>query len=481
MTWARVPAILLAGVGLVLGGVGTTDLIVAGVVPVDVVLATVGLSCVILAFAAGGNTQLKVLLMGASFVLSVAAAETALRWTRAYDRMSGEYLPDVTPTLHHSYRPGDSFVRRPGAFDEFAPVSNEIDSVGIRGPERRLDADVLLIGDSFIQADEIEYSQTIGQVLEQTLRRHNARAVVVSHGMGSWSPLLEWNWYLKVGRQFSARVVFLFIFSNDFDPDYPMSDPHYLEQTAFGPDGRPDHFVTGDTRSAAHRWLRRFDTVKVARLSWQRLSARGLTAPDNGRPGAVGGESVMDTATAQRQARQQLGHVRLLSSSQIERLLTLDEKAFEAELTALDVREKGLWRLARPERLWSETLRAAVAKSRPILTRFSEDVGKDGGRLVLVYVPLPYQVGARECSVGRYFSGIDDKAMLPARTGVQEWLGDVAGQLGLAFLDPTDAMRTYSAAGQGSPLYTRYDCHWSAAGHRLMASLLGDWLSASAK
>src|SRR4030095_11674587 len=43
-------------------------------------------------------------------------------------------------------------------------------------------------------------------------------AHVGAHGVRGWSPLLEWNWYLKVGRRLKPRVVLLFFFWNDLWP-----------------------------------------------------------------------------------------------------------------------------------------------------------------------------------------------------------------------------------------------------------------------
>jgi hypothetical protein len=60
---------------------------------------------------------------------------------------------------------------------------------------------------------------------------------------------------------------------------------------------------------------------------------------------------------------------------------------------------------------------------------------------------------------------------------MQEWLAMRSAQIGIAFLDPTESMRRATIEDSAGPFYTRYDCHWSKAGHRHMAALLFERLS----
>ena len=117
-----------------------------------------------------------------------------------------------------------------------------------------------------------------------------------------------------------------------------------------------------------------------------------------------------------------------------------------------------------------------ISKSAPILSRFSADVARIGGRLLSVYVPNPWQVVPPDCILGRYYFSIADGAILPARTGIQERPAETAERHGIVLLDPTEPMLQYSSsAGSGPPLYLRYDCHWSEARRQFMAEFLADW------
>jgi hypothetical protein len=133
--------------------------------------------------------------------------------------------------------------------------------------------------------------------------------------------------------------------------------------------------------------------------------------------------------------------------------------------------------MRRPLGLWSDGQLEAAAKSEDIIRRFAVDVTEDGGRLVLVYAPHPWQVGRAECALGRYYYNIAEAEILPPTSGTQEWLVEIADRHGIELLDPTEAMREYasSVSGDEQLLFLRSDCHWSDVGHQWMADFLVDW------
>ena len=126
---------------------------------------------------------------------------------------------------------------------------------------------------------------------------------------------------------------------------------------------------------------------------------------------------------------------------------------------------------------WTRDQLDAAASTESELARFAQDVASDGGRLVIVYVPNPYQLGPGECTVGRYLDRLDAGVTLPADSGVQAWLRSVAATHGIEFLDPTGEMRGRNLDGRRreTPLYLRADCHWSPLGHQFMADWLAAW------
>jgi len=398
-------------------------------------------------------------LLLASVAVALAIAEMALRMVPLEWLNSEGYIPEVSEAFHHNYQPGDAFITRPASpADDLSPITNRINSLGMRGPEPATgDVRALLIGDSFIQADEVAYERTAARMLERRLREYDPDALVVSHGMGSWSPLLEWNWYLKIGHEFGARTVFLFVFYNDFDPQSPgWSDAYYLTQTVFGSDGRPEHFDV-DAGSLVRRSLRRL-RLAALRRRWIFLREQGEVqsplASDAGR--------------------------HLFDSEDIAAMLAAPQDLFNESLAALRLAAayEGFWRLQRPLRQWPQELRKSVDLSEAVITRFAEDVERDGGLLTLVYVPVGFQVGEHECSASRSFYGIAPGAVVTQFSGVQEWLEGVAMRHGVPWLDLTDRLRVASS-GSPHPLYMPYDCHWSQHGHEHVANILADWIEAA--
>lgn len=477
-----VAAFCLAALGGVLLGLASVDLVAAGFVPIDAGLVLIGLMLLMVSATAKGRVQSNILLVIASSFLTLALVEWGLRATGAYQRLSGDYNFDMNMQFHHSYRPYQSGIRHPNVFDDFPPIVFETNSLGMRGPEPEPRPNtVLILGDSYIQAIQVDFRETVGQVLQSRLRQMGLDIAVISQGVGSWSPLLEWNWYLKVGRQFHPREVFVFTGYNDYDPYYRFSDAYYLESVNFDAQGRPESFRLPNFSSFAHRWVRKLQTVMFLRFSWLRVKAAWSGNEHQTLAGLHNASLPLSDDMAKTLIRRQLGDRSLLGAREVENLLFLPDREFEEQLDAFNVREawaRGFWRLQRPLRLWPDAQLAIVGRSEAILRRFAADVEKDGGKLVLVYVPAPFQVGPKECSLGRYHYGIGDGVVVPAISGMQEWLTQRSAQFGVTFLDLTESMRRAVIESGNGSLYTRYDCHWSKLGHRHVADVLFERLAA---
>lgn len=475
-------AVSLAALGGAMLGLASVDLVAAGFVPIDAGLALIGLTLLMVSATAKGQVQSNILLVIASSFLTLTLVEWGLHATGAYQRLSGDYNFDMNIQFHHSYRPYQSGIRHPNVFDDFPPTVFEVNSLGMRGPEPESRPNtVLILGDSYIQAIQVDFRDTVGQVLKSRLKGKGLDIAVISQGVGSWSPLLEWNWYLKVGRRFRPQKVIVFTGYNDYDPYYRFSDAYYLESVNFDVQGRPESFRLPNFSSFAHRWARELQTVMFFRFSWLRLKATWSGDEQQMVAGLHNASLLLSDDAAKTLLRRQLGDRNLLGTREVENLLALPDPAFEEQLDVFKIREawaRGFWRLQRPLHLWPDAQSAIVARSEGILKRFAEDVSKDGGKLVLVYVPAPFQVGPKECTLGRYHYGIGDGVVLSATSGIQAWLAQISGQLGISFLDPTDSMRKAVLEEGSGSLYSRYDCHWSKLGHRHMADVLQDWLAA---
>ncbi len=405
-------------------------------------------------------------------ILAFTGTETLVRLTGLGSTARETDSRELARRFNNITPPRTAFVNQPKPLDEFLPALVEINSAGTRGPELSRGAtDVLLLGDSFVEARQLPWSQTLGPRLQSALDGRAPGVRVVSHGMRGWSPLLEWNWYLKVGRQFRPRVVLLFFFWNDL---WSAGTEAETFRAVLGPGGRPDRF---DAQvDSVWLWYKPLRTVRivdeVVRLATATGVRRVFRTP---RAGPSRWTSALDLPAAQRLARQMAGEPPF-TGDELTGLLgsPVGELAPGLRRTA----QVEFWPGMRPLALWTAEQRRAAEHTETELAAFAADVAADGGRLVVVYVPNAYQIGPAECSVGRFFDRLGPEVLLPPESGIQAWLRAVSARRSIELLDPSDAMRpaSFRRETQGEPpLYLRADCHWSPAGHQFMADWLADW------
>jgi hypothetical protein len=413
---------------------------------------------------------LKLLTLSFATVVTVATVEGAVRVLNIGHNVQEVDSREYAREFYTLTPPRAAFVNEPNTLDEFGPALIAINSNGIRGPELTDGrADVLLIGDSMIEARQLPWEQTLGPNLQRALRARGVELRVVAHGMRGWSPLLEWNWYLKVGRTLHARTVMLFFFWNDL---WTEGDEAATFSARLRPDGRPDYFdVPVDSNWI---WYKHVRVIRLAEDVLHRLSVDALRRSFAAMTARTTTRGTLDHEAAQAMARKL--NKPPLTSEELDALLSNAQDTLNPELRQLS--RTSLWPGLRALNLWTDTQRTAAAKTEVELQRFAEDVASDGGRLVIVYVPNPLQVSGTECSVGRFFERVDTNVVLPPASGIQTWLHEVAERNRIELLDPSDAMRAYErrrAAGDDAPLYLRADCHWSARGHEFMANYIAEW------
>ena len=461
---------VLVGFALALGALGINGL-ACGVTPFGSAasaLLACGASAVagVAVFASRTGRQ-KVLAAGFGLVLGFAGVELGMRVLHLGENLREVDTSEYVREFRSLTPPGSAFVNWPGPLDEFPPAVVEINALGIRGPEIPPGpVDLLLIGDSMIEARQLPWEDTLGPKLRAAFRARSADVTLAAHGMRGWSPLLEWNWYLKVGRRLHPRTVLLFFFWNDL---WALGDEARTFRAVLRPDGRPDHFDV--PVEPGWVWYKHVRTVRVAEVMLQRI---GLTAVKRTLSMLGTTSAGRDLAGAKETARR-MAEDGLLTSREIDDLLTRPASRLDARLS--DIVWTKFWPGIRPFELWTDGQRQAAAATELKLQRFAEDVAADGGRLVVVFVPNAYQISPRECAVARYLDGFGDDRVLPPESGLQTWLRGVANRHGIELLDPSDAMREYhrTRSPDAPTLYLRADCHWSASGHQFMAEYLADW------
>jgi hypothetical protein len=403
--------------------------------------------------------------------VGLAVAEGGVRFLRFGENVVEVDDEEYVRRFHHAPPPNSAYLSRPAALDEFDSVLIETNSMGIRGPEIPPGpVDLLLIGDSMVEARQLPWDQTVSARLPEAFRLRSMNVRSVAHGVRGWSPLLEWNWYLKAGRALEPRIVLLFFFWNDL---WVRGDEVTTFQAVMTADGRPDYFdIAVEPRFV---WFRYSRAARITDSVVNRLRPATVR-----RAWSLLGRSTstLDLDGAKAAARRMMGDS-ILSRDDIHSLLTKPLDQLDPRL--LEIARSEFWPSTRPMDLWPASQKQAVAKAEDVLRKFAEDVAADGGRLVIVHVPNAYQIAPTECSVARYLVGLPDDVLLPEPSGLQSWLRDVGGRLGIEVIDPSEAMQVYhrSSSGLHEPLYLRADCHWSARGHQFMADYLADWYLAA--
>lgn len=464
---------VMAAAGLIAAGIeglawGRSDF--GAILSALLVVAAVG--GVAIARFESSLAQARWLTLVVATVLALVAFEGMVRAAHIGDNVAAQSNADYARRFFDITMPRAAFVSQPKLLDEFPPVLIETNSIGIRGPEiPTRPVDILAIGDSFVEARQVAWERSVGPQLQQALRARAVNATVASFGMRGWSTLLEWNWFLKVGRRLHPKNVLLFYFWNDL---WPVGDEVSTFHAVLTPEGRPDHFEIDV--EPGWLWYRPFRVLRLAgevytRLGWSNVK-RAFASQWSSLHGRTSG--ALDEAAA-RVVAKQLVREPVLSPNEIERLLTRDPATLGADLRAIS--GEAFWPSLRPLAIWTPEQRRAADKAETELERFAEDVKVAGGHLTILYVPNPYQVGTKECTIGRYFDRLDADVLFAPTSGIQEWLRGVSERRHIELLDPTDNMRAQSlgSSEQAARLYLRSDCHWTEEGHRFIAGFLAEW------
>jgi len=441
---------------------------------VSICMAVAACAVLLSAALASRTAGLQLLTSIAAIGVGLAIGEGVVRLLRAGQTAQETNSREYAVQFFSLTPPRAAFVNRPGPLEDVPPTLVEINSLGIRGPEladRR--TDILLLGDSFVEARQVPWDQTAGAQLDTLMRERGHAVRVRAHGMRGWSPLLEWNWYLKVGRTLNPRLVVLFFFWNDL---WASGTEAATFHAVMRPDGRPEAFAV--PIDPAWIWYSHVRLIRLAEETWRRLGVDDLKRAFIASSARVTQGKILSLVDAQRVARS--GAAPPFTTAELRALL--EERAAVLDPALQRVASSGFWSTLRPRALWTiEQQRAAEVTERE-LAAFADDVARDGGQLAILYVANPLQVDSRECSVGRLFDRIGSDVVLPPDSGIQSWLRDVTARLSVPFADPTAAMRAFDAAQPAdafTPLYLRADCHWSARGHAFIAEFLAgqSWLA----
>ena len=288
--------------------------------------------------------------------------------------------------------------------------------------------------------------------------------------MRGWSPLLEWNWYLKVGRQFEPRTVLLFFFWND------SGSGRGGDEVSTVPCGARTRRPAGSFR---HRRRLRLDLVQALRLMrlseevWTQLNVSQLRRAFSTITGRSRSNAALDAAAAERLARSLSNPP--LTDQQLQAVLTRPDGELDPALQA--VSRASFWPSMRPWPLWtgaSGRRGAHRAGAAAFCRRRRAPAGRSWSSSMF---PIRCRSGRRSvrsdgCSTAsRHWRGPSPGVRYP---GLAQ--SDRGSRTASSCSTRRSAMRAavqgrFRGGARGAAL-SRADCHWSPRGHQFMADYL---------
>lgn len=373
----------------------------------------------------------KVALLLFGLLLPLLVLEAALR-------LAGPILPGfyrtgtdlvVHPVFGHFHQPSFVGWRKTAEFT----VQERINSKGLR--ERELPYEkpprtgrVLMLGDSFVEAVQVEAGQTVSSRLEGLLNEGGARAEVINGGVGGFGTAQAWLFFRDEGYRYSPDLVLLVVYlgndvrnnSSRLDNDVRLRTEPYFALESDGSLRQLDLSAKRAPREGAGDQLKRV------------LRASALF-------------NVFETGVLEK----------LDGDEDVEEgySWSKNERVFQARYT----------------RDWEEAWEITEA----LLAQVKREVEGRGGRLVLVAAPSDLQVRPAD------WERILRENSLPAKDFDLEkpnrLLAEIAGRQMLPLIDLLPEFRRAEAASAGG-LFFRQNRHWTPEGHQVAAAVIRDEL-----
>ena len=365
-------------------------------------------------------------------LLLIEAVARLIEWRRVEEvrqaQKTGGSAIRFHPVLGWEKTPGVTLHVKRSEFD----VVIRTNSRGLRGPERDYACPagthrVLVLGDSFAAGYYVNEEQTLAAVLERRLNDAACSSIqVLNGGTIAYSTDQEYLFYREEGRRYGAQAVVLMFYYNDL----------LYNIRAAGPQGEPKPLFE----------------VQAGQLALRNVP---LTPPTDGSGGRVS-EDVERIAPWRGSVGLRLLSLRTMDSApRLNRWLTalgLVPPVADTPLPELWVYGPG----AEIPAMWTTTT--------ALLRALRDDVASHGGRLIVLYVPVRFEVNESvwELTRARYKMGHHWK-----REKVFERLDAACTELGVPLVDPREPLRAADASSR--PAYYTRDVHWTSVGNELAA------------
>lgn len=357
--------------------------------------------------------------------------------------------------LHHNLIPGVRAVMFRGE-ENLTPIPFEVNSSGIRGPEMREkrfgEMRILILGDSFIEDRLNKFEETIGQLLQKKVADKNID--VIQHGVSSWSPLTELNWYLKVGYKLKPDVVILFLVLNDFYCAESSARAAYQKECILDESGYPirfafkkaipkasieDRLEQNKSESFAETLVEKSCFLKWICMTIKRFAEKTLT-------------------------QRQLNMLMKVPATEFDQIT---EKLFAN--TREHKTKKDIIRLTRPEKLWDKKTKKVVNEALANVNRLEKVIKKEGGMLIVTLIPLGWNF--RNENIGGKIAYQFARHLQIPMGGIAQKLKEFCGKNNIQYIDLYSAFEHWKE-NHSAKLYFNLDGHWNANGNKVVADIL---------
>jgi len=353
-----------------------------------------------------------------------------------------ELEEELSSEFHHMYKPNQSGFSYPSAKDEFEKIEVNINELGMRDyhiPLEKKEKRILILGDSFIEAEEIPYEKTVGQLLQSKLGRENY--LVMQQGYSSWSPLLYLNFLIKTYDITQQDHVIIVLCINDFyDANiYQLSDSGYTKEAIFDSRWYPLYFNISKSNKLRSK-VQQSNLIKNFFILFKKNKCDSM-----------------------------------ISQGDIDYLFGLkdyDKSDTTKRLHNIILVENSI-RLGRPYQEWDIETTKNVELSLDYIKKIKTFLEEKNASLTLLLTPLGWNIAPDETILGKksVHYCLDDNGII-ADNGIRERIRDFSFEQNITYIELKDTMKKFKSKYPTTKLFLQSDGHWSEMGHKLVSEIL---------
>ena len=315
------------------------------------------------------------------------------------------------------------FVTYPSEFDNFKPVINKINSIGVRGPElqKKIGYRVLNIGDSFVQADEVSFESTFGEKLNNS----NLDIEFISHGIEGWSPTPEFSWIYHNVDHVKYDEVNLFLCINDFfrKSDYLSIDEVYRTYANYSDNGIPISYNIASPEKTIRDIAREFYIYKL--MSFAKSKIRSASNKNGIRKDNI---NVPDEI------------IMLSYSSEV----------------------------------WDDELRINVLQTLDVVRKMAVFLENKNIKLNVLFVPLGL-AWEDEFTAGKQSLSSDwEKTKIISQEGIEKFTREFLQNHEINYIELSEEFHSFKNENKNVSLFYQMDGHWNQNGHFLVHKILNN-------